>query len=202
MFPIEELINITPVKTRITAIYDSTYHVVISSITEDLNNLMVMLPYNIKEQSYIDGNPAKTVSFDKNSLSSDTFNELHYNPASLVYRDRVFLTRPSIKISVVDSSQIIRTLKDGTSTVPLNTDIHLIVKYYDPDNVGFDKIFSEVKMMDKTGFLNVPSLFELDAQTKSFEFVVKSSFPGMVILRAKDTKYLCSYTPLQLKFVP
>lgn len=201
MLPISDLGDVELVQTRVSILYDSTYHVVISAMIEEISELMIDTPFTVSLDSYIDNNPALLHTFSQEDMpSSEIIKRLEEDPTSFVFKNGKLYTRPYFTIEPQNPSQSHRTMKDGTSAFRINEEILMVVKYQDPDNIEFNEIFEEVKMKDRGEFIETPSLFKLSPETQEFKFSITSAFPGIAVLRAKDTMYLCTFVPYRMRF--
>jgi len=84
--------------------------------------------------------------------------------------------------------------------LPLGQDIEVKVLYEEFTLVSFADQIEEVKFKDRFDFITVESRLTFDKTTRTATTTIRSDFPGACKLRAKDTKFLCFFEPLEIRF--
>lgn len=129
-------------------------------------------------------------------LTLDIIQKLEANFGQLLFDGTSFKVRPFITLSIVEEHN---TQQDGTAVLHLNQDYTIKVKYNDPDDVGFNNVFSYIKFKDRTDTLDVPNTLNLDSNNEAF-VTIRSAFPQVAKVRAKDNLYLCHFAPMMVRF--
>jgi hypothetical protein len=136
------------------------------------------------------------LQYSDSRLTPDIIQKLETNAQQLLFDGTSFKVRPFITLSIVEEHGV---QQDGTAVLHLNQDYTVKIKYNDPDNVGFDSIFSYIKFKDRTETLDIPHVLNLDSN-KEATVTIHSAFPQIAKLRAKDNQYLCYFDPMMVRF--
>lgn len=121
----------------------------------------------------------------------------------LFFGDRGFVKKPEIKI-IVDGVNLTTETSDLDSIVlKINTDYTAaVIIISDIDIPEVNTFIQKIKLKDRNSFLADEARMNIDhiqGQTR-YEFPLRSNFPGIAMLRAKDEFVLCKFKPLQVKF--
>lgn len=183
----------------IAILTDSTYGIITSIFEMESSESFSGVGMKITQESFIDGKETNMFSFKEEEISEEIRFSITTNPTEFIYsKEFGFRHRPKIILKVLDKSLIKKISKDGAQVVPIKTPIKMRAEYYDSDNVGFLEILNGVKMKDRSDFITTPT--EFDLEDGKYDFEVKSDFPGISTLRAKDKKYICGFDVLSLRF--
>ncbi len=177
------------------------YHIFIDPVTHIVEHITRFSNHDIAnhirhvhKQSFISGNSCEMFTMTDKDIPKDMLGILEQRPILFVYnkQENKFLKRPMILLYLD---------KDiDPNKVPINTDITIHVKYYNPDFLDFKKNFEKLKVKDRAGLVEVPEFITLDDKEESL-FVINSDIVGRSIIRVKDEKYICYFEPLVLRFV-
>lgn len=122
------------------------------------------------------------------------------NPRAFIYDDGKYRICPYIVFDVENPKDTLKQTDRGEYYFVIDKDITILVKYKDPDNFNFRNEFNYIKLKDRYNFLhNIPTKLEL-GNDNCANFTIKSRFPGVTKLRAKDDKYICNFYPLEIRF--
>jgi hypothetical protein len=86
------------------------------------------------------------------------------------------------------------------NNLPLGEDIPVEICYEEFGGVSFKDLIEEVKFKDRFDFISVESRLTFDPVTGKATTTIRSDYPGAIKLRAKDTKYLCFFEPIEGRF--
>jgi hypothetical protein len=183
----------------ITILTDSTYGIILSIFEMEASPSFAGVEMKISQESFIDGKETNMFSFKDEEIPEEIKSSIKTNPTEFIYSEEFgFKLRPKIILKILDKSLIKKVSRDGAQVVPIKTPIKMRAEYYDPDNVGFLEILNGVKMKDRNDFITTPT--EFDLEDGKYDFEVKSDFPGISTIRAKDKKYICGFDALGLRF--
>jgi hypothetical protein len=180
---------------------DSTYNIIISYFDVIETQNMEGTGITMSQDSYIDGKKSLMYTLKMSDVPEDLREDLVSYYSDFIYTSEGgFKRRPMIAIESADIDQRIKISQDGASVFPVGKDINLRVKYIDPDGVGFIHSFDKIKIKDRNEFITTPTFFKVEEDMYTYEFSVKSNFPGVSLLRAKDVNYLCGFDTFLMRF--
>jgi len=137
----------------------------------------------------VTGNKCETVAFDDASKVPSDAGE---GDRKYVYTEAGDIIRcPWITVEIPDHDP---------DALPLNTDIRVVVKYNSDSSFSFAELPTEIKFKDRSQFITVEPLLNLDQTTLQVETTIKSAFPGVSELRAKDKTFMCFFETLNVRF--
>lgn len=178
---------------------DPEYYIIFGSMVYDISNGNVGLNspdlgMTFKRISPISKTECITYHFD--NLDNTPFtsqSDFLYRADNYIYDGTSFSTRPYFTVEVI-------TPDIDLEKVQLNVDISVKIVYNDPDNVKFNDIITSVSFKDKFDFITL-SITDVNIHDLSNVIIpVKSSYPGVALLRAKDNLSLCRYQTLSMRF--
>jgi hypothetical protein len=129
-----------------------------------------------------------------------TLSQFFAGPDRFVLVNDVLKVRPSIDVLILSEHTV---QQDGTPVVALGMDVKLCASYTDDDNVGFLDAGLAIKIKDRNNFINLASFYEqafLSTDVREFRFTLRSAFPGIAHIRAKDASYKCLSQSLKIRF--
>ena len=115
------------------------------------------------------------------------------SPDRFIFDGTRLIVRPTIKLYLVKEFVV---QQDGTPVLPLYTDIQIAARCVNPDDVEFGRVV-DVKIKDRNNFITT---IDKGLVQDEFVFSIRSDFPGVSKLRAKDVTYRCLYEPLFVRF--
>lgn len=180
---------------------DSTYNIIVSYMEVTNSESLVGIPMSIQLKSYIDGKLAKTFHVKDENIPEEIRDRLVESHDDYIYTEEDgFKKRPKITIINTDDKQLMKISQDGVYMFPIGEDIELVVRYEDPDGVGFIEKFDRIKVKDRNDFISVDPFIDIVENKTEYKLKVKSDFPGVAEVRAKDVNYLCVFNPFLMRF--
>lgn len=127
---------------------------------------------------------------ERAGITSATF---FLSPDRFMFDGTRLIVRPTIKLYLLEEFGV---QQDGTPVLPLYTDIQIAARCVNPDDVEFGRVV-DVKIKDRNNFITT---IDKGLVQDEFVFSIRSDFPGVSKLRAKDVTYKCLYEPLFVRF--
>jgi len=150
-------------------------------------------------ESHVTGKPCKFIAVEENQVPFDLKN-IHEADKYLLYPTKRFYKRPYFSFTFFDenSEKVEQDIFEIEKTYTLK------VKLENPDNIYWGENIKEVKIKDRAGLLKdfvKSKIFALDKKTKECYLTIRTRFPGIFVLRAKDVNYLTQVSVFTGRFV-
>lgn len=181
---------------------DSTYNVIISYLEVNNSQSLSGTNMSIDFPSFIDGKISKTLYVSEDKVPNEIRDDLKNNFLDYIYtEENGFKKRPKITVSSANDKQLMKISQDGAHMFPLGEEIELMIRYEDPDSIGFIHKFDKIAVHDRNEFVSVKPFIDVVKDITEYKLKVKSNFPGVAMVRAKDTNYLCGCNTLLIRFM-